>query len=110
MPLETFKSVLDKIVPNYGTPVIGLSGSGEATMAKDLAKYIHEVKNRGLKAYINTNGAKLTGKFMEEIVDTGIDLIRFSVIGYNKEKYAHWMDVDNFELIKKNIKATIDYI
>jgi MoaA/NifB/PqqE/SkfB family radical SAM enzyme len=79
-------------------------------MAKDLAKYIHEVKNRGLKAYINTNGAKLTGKFMEEIVDTGIDLIRFSVIGYNKEKYAHWMDVDNFELIKKNIKATIDYI
>ena len=47
---------------------------------------------------------------MEEIVDTGIDLIRFSVIGYNKEKYAHWMDVDNFELIKKNIKATIDYI
>jgi wyosine [tRNA(Phe)-imidazoG37] synthetase (radical SAM superfamily) len=87
-----------------------LSGSGEATMAKDLPDYIKAVKSRGLKAYINTNGAKLNGKFMEEVINAGIDLVRFSVIGYNKEKYIKWMDVDNFNLIKSNIKETMDYV
>ena len=43
------------------------------------------------------------GKFMEEVVDAGIDFIRISIIGYNKEKYKQWMNVDNFELIKQNI-------
>ena len=47
MPLETFKKVLDKIVPKFGTPQINLEGSGEPTMAKDLPEYIKEVKKRG---------------------------------------------------------------
>ena len=109
MSLKTFKNVLDKLAP-YGKPTIGLSGSGEATMAKDLPDYIREIKSRDLKVYIKTNGAKLTGKYMQEIINAGIDLIRFSIIGYNKEKYIHWMDVDNFSLVKSNIKETIDYI
>ena len=46
MPLETFKKVLDKIVPKFGTPQINLEGSGEPTMAKDLPDYIKEVKRR----------------------------------------------------------------
>ena len=40
LPLKDFEKILDKITPNYGKPVIGLSGSGEATMAKDLSEYI----------------------------------------------------------------------
>ena len=42
MPLETFKNVLDKIVPKFGKPQINLEGSGEPTMAKDLPDYIKE--------------------------------------------------------------------
>jgi len=110
MPLKMFKEVLDKLVPNYGTPVIGLSGSGEATMAKDLPDYIKAVKDKGCKAYINTNGARLKGQLMKDVIDAGIDLVRFSVIGYNKEKYNKWMDVDNFDQIKINIKETMDYV
>ena len=44
LPLKDFEKILDKITPNYGKPVIGLSGSGEATMAKDLSEYIKIVK------------------------------------------------------------------
>ena len=110
MPLKIFESILNKLTPKYGKPVIGLSGSGEATMAKDLPDYIRAVKSRDLKAYINTNGFKLTGKFMNDIIDAGIDLIRFSVIGYNEKKYLEWMDVDNFNLIKSNIKETTSYV
>ncbi len=110
MPLDEFEKILDQIVPKYGKPVINLEGSGEPTMAKDLDKYISAVKKRNLKCYMYCNGAKLNGKFMNNIIDAGIDFIRFSVIGYNKEKYKKFMDVDNFELILSNIREIKDYI
>ena len=49
------------------------------------------------------NGARLNGQFMKDVVDAGIDFIRFSVIGYNRELYEKWMNIDNFELILKNL-------
>ena len=110
MPLDEFEKILDKIVPKYGNPVINLEGSGEPTMAKDLDKYISAVKKRNLKCYMYCNGARLNGKFMKNVIDAGIDFIRFSVIGYNKEKYKKMMDVDNFELILSNIREIKDYI
>jgi hypothetical protein len=110
MPLDEFEKILDKIVPKYGSPVINLEGSGEPTMAKDLDEYIVAVKKRGLKCYMYCNGARLNGKFMKNVIDAGIDFIRFSVIGYNKEKYKKFMDVDNFELILSNIREIKKYI
>lgn len=110
MPLDEFEKILDKIVPKYGSPVINLEGSGEPTMAKDLDKYIAAVKKRKLKCYMYCNGARLNGKFMKNVIDAGIDFIRFSVIGYNKEKYKKFMDVDNFELILSNIREIKKYI
>lgn len=110
MPLDEFEKILDKIVPKYGNPVINLEGSGEPTMAKDLDKYIAAVKKRNLKCYMYCNGARLNGKFMKNVIDAGIDFIRFSVIGYNKEKYKMFMDVDNFELILSNIREIKKYI
>ena len=56
------------------------------------------------------NGARLYGDFMKKVVDAGIDFIRFSIIGYNKEKYKQWMNIDNFDLIKKNIHELVNYI
>ena len=110
MPLKDFEKILDKITPQYGKPVIGLSGSGEATMAKDLAEYIKVVKKRDLDVFIYTNGARVVGDYMKSIIDAGIDLIRFSIIGYNAETYKKWMDSDNFDLVLKNAKAATEYI
>jgi MoaA/NifB/PqqE/SkfB family radical SAM enzyme len=110
MPLKQFEEILDKIVPKYGKPVINLESSGEPTMAKDLSKYVEAVKSRQLKCYMYCNGARLNGTFMNEVTDAGIDFIRFSMIGYNREKYKEWMDIDNFELILKNIEEITNYI
>jgi len=109
MPLKQFKSILDQIVPKYGTPQINLEGSGEPTLAKDLHKYVREVKKRGLKCYIYTNGYNLRGDYMKRIVDEGIDFIRCSVIGYDAEKYKKWMDCDNFYRVRSNLMDTMDY-
>ena len=98
MPLDTFKNILNQIIPKYADdPVVHLEGSGEPTMAKDLPEYIKIVKEKKLKCFIYCNGARLNGKFMEQVVDAGIDFIRVSIIGYNREKYKEWMNIDNFE-------------
>ena len=110
MPLENFERILDDIVPKYGNPQINLEGSGEPTMAKDLDLYIKAVKKRNLKCFMYCNGAKLNGNFMKKVVDAGIDFIRISVIGYNKDLYKKWMNIDNFELILQNIKELKEYI
>ena len=109
LPLKQFSRILDELIPKYGKPQINLEGSGEPTMAKDLPEYIKEVKKRDLKCFMYCNGARLNGQFMKDVVDAGIDFIRISVIGYNKELYNKWMDVDNFELILKNLEELLEY-
>ena len=53
------------------------------------------------------NGARLNGQFMKDVVDAGIDFIRVSVIGYNKNLYKKWMNIDNFELILSTKSSAI---
>ena len=108
--LKEFERILDEIVPKHGTPQINLEGSGEPTMAKDLPEYIKAVKKRNLKCFMYCNGARLNGKFMQDVVDAGIDFIRISVIGYNRDLYKKWMNVDNFELILNNLKELKAYV
>ena len=52
----------------------------------------------------------LNGQFMKDVIDAGIDFIRVSMIGYDKEQYKKWMNIDNFDLIKSNIDEMADYI
>jgi MoaA/NifB/PqqE/SkfB family radical SAM enzyme len=110
MKLTEFNRILDEIVPKYGHPQINLEGSGEPTMAKDLPEYIKSVKKRNLKCFMYCNGARLNGQFMRDVIDAGIDFVRVSVIGYNSAKYKEWMNIDNFNLILKNLNDMISYV
>jgi len=107
LPFELFENILDQL---DGNPLIGLHGSGEPTLIKDLPRYVEICKKRNYKVFINTNGFKLHGKFMEDVINAGIDWIRFSVVGYNSETYKDWMAVDNFNKIVENTIETSEYI
>lgn len=106
MPLQLFEDILDKLP---GKPLIQLEGSGEPTMAKDLPKYVAACKKRGLKSYMYTNGFRFNGQLMRDTLDAGLDFVRFSCIGYNRETYSKWMSQDNFDRIKENIKEAKEY-
>ncbi len=110
MKISEFERILDMIVPKYGNPQINLEGSGEPTMAKDLPVYVSAVKKRGLKCFMYCNGARLNGEFMRKVIDAGIDFVRVSVIGYNRDLYKKWMNIDNFNLILSNLKEIKQYI
>jgi molybdenum cofactor biosynthesis enzyme MoaA len=110
MPLDLFEKIIDQIVPKYGTPAINLEGSGEPTLVKNLAEYVRAVKARKLTCLMFCNGFNLSGSYMQNIIDSGIDVIRVSMIGYNREKYLEWMGVDHFDQVYANLIETRNYI
>lgn len=107
--LEDFERVVSECA-EAGLNVVNLEGSGEPTLNRNLPEYIHIVKKYDAKAFIYTNAYNLRGNFMKECVDAGLDLARFSIIGYNREKYKEWMNRDAFEWVRKNAIDMKEYI
>lgn len=110
MPLSLFEDILDQLTPQYGKPVINLEGSGEPTLAKDLPLYIEACTKRNLPSFMYCNGSRLRGKFMQDVIDAGLDFVRFSFIGYTPKLYREWMSKDNFYQIIENAQQTKEYI
>ena len=75
----------------HGLRIVNLDGSGEATLNRNLPKYIEIVKKYGAKAFIFSNGYRMEGQFMMDCVDAGLDFYRFSWIGYDWKQYDKWM-------------------
>jgi len=75
----------------HGLRVVNLDGSGEATLNRNLPKYIEIVKKYNAKAFIFSNGYRMEGQFMMDCVDAGLDFYRFSWIGYDWQQYDKWM-------------------
>ena len=99
MPLDVFEDLVVQMQPN----VVNLEGSGEATLNRDLPKYIEIVKKHGAKAYIFSNGSKMHGQFMRDCVGAGLDFFRFSIIGYDQATYQQWMNASNFDSVCENM-------
>ena len=93
MPLDEFKNILDQIIPKYGNPIINLEGSGEPTMAKDLAKYVSVVKSKNLKVGAAVGAGPLEIKRAEALLKEKIDLIVVDTAHGHTKKVA--------EIIKK---------
>lgn len=107
MPLDLFENILKQL---KGNPVINLEGSGEPSMAKDLYKYVQLCTDYGYDSFIYTNGSFLKGELLEKTIDAGIKFIRYSCIGYNRDKYEEWMNIDNFDLLQSNIAEAKEVI
>lgn len=110
MPFDLFENILDQLSPRYGYPLINLEGSGEPTLAPDLDRYVAACTQRNLRSFIYCNGKNFHGDYMRRVIDAGLDMIRFSVIGYNRELYHEWMSQDNWDLIRRNASEAIEYV
>ena len=93
-----------------GVKVVNLEGSGEPTLNRNLPHYIQILTDYNIKSFIFSNGFKFKGDLMKQCVDAGLSRIRFSIIGYNSEKYKEWMNRDAFELVKQNAIKAQEYI
>lgn len=99
MPLDVFENLVVQMQPN----VVNLEGSGEATLNRDLPRYIEVVKKHGAKAYIFSNGRRMQGQFMKDCLNAGLDFFRFSIIGYDPATYRRWMSSPDFHVVVQNM-------
>jgi uncharacterized Fe-S cluster-containing radical SAM superfamily protein len=109
MPFELFKDIVID-AKQHGVQVINIEGSGEATLNKDINKYIDFISQHGIKPILYTNGFLVKGNLMKKLFDSGLFFCRFSVVGYNKEVYKEWMRKDSFDRVLKNAISAKEYV
>ena len=106
LPLDLFENILDQV---EGKPTVLLSGSGEATLNKDLHKYVKLAADKGMKPIIYTNGLLVKDDMMMRLFDAGLHLCRFSILGYNRETYKLAMNIDAWDQILDNVNQALFY-
>jgi len=108
MDMDLFHKILDDIqdFPNQ-VKVINLYGFGEPLLHKEYCKMAKEIKDRNLcrELRCTTNGFLLSEEMNQNLVATGIDMVRISVEALTSEDYRDICDVKmNFEKFVENIK------
>lgn len=104
LPFDLFTSIVDQAV-ELGLENVRLHGSGEPTLYKELVEAVEYCTKLGLKTLITTNGARLTPQLSQDLCRAGLTELTVSAIGSNRENYLTWMKQDNFDLVRKNVKA-----
>lgn len=109
MSLSEFEDAVAQCV-EAGATVVNLEGSGEPTLNNNLPRYIEIVKHYGAKPFIFSNGMRMRGNFMKDVVDAGCDFFRFSIIGYDSITYRKWMNSPFFDVVVNNLHNMQQYV
>ncbi len=106
-------SLLRKIVEelkSHPPKSIGLHLFGESLMHPDLIRMIRLIKENvsDVKLLLSTNAYFLNRDVSREIIDSGLDRIRFSLDGIDGSTYEKIRKGSDFERVVNNIKGFID--
>lgn len=83
-----FASITDQLMyKNFVPRVVVLYHGGEPLLNKDIAYYVKELKNMGVKkTVITTNGSLLSAERSEELIMAGLDEIKISYDGESADE------------------------
>ena len=100
MDFDIFKKIIDDCTD---LEHLCMHNWGEPLLHKDIFRMIEYAKNKGVNYVVmNTNGTLLTDKMINRIVNSKLDIIRFSIDG-SAETFKRVRGVE-LENIEKNIK------
>jgi len=99
MSLDGFRHIFDQIRPIK----VALSGAGEPFLNRDLVKIIRYAHERGASVLTTTNFTLCTSR-LEEIVDSGLSLLKVSIDAARPETYAKIRGRDFHSRIVRDIK------
>ncbi len=103
LSLGLIRRILDD-AQHYGLEAVSLHGSGEPTLNADMPDMVREIKGRGLTCISFTNGLRLDEPLARRLIEAGIDILRVSAIGADRESYRRWMSVDGFDEVRANAR------
>jgi len=103
MEFKLYKKIIDE-GKRYGLSSIGLDQEGEPLLVRDLARYISYARdNKILDIMINTNGLLLDKDKTEEILNSGLTRIHFSLDASKETTYNKIRLGSDFKKVVKNI-------
>lgn len=105
MPWDMYRRLVDEMVAE-GIAEIGLFYIGEPMLAKDLVRAVRYAKDAGIEyAFLTTNGALATEGKVMELMDAGLDSLKFSFNYANGMQLKQVANVapSNYDRIVDNI-------
>ena len=100
---EMAESVLRQAY-ELGTREVGLYATGEPFIVPELAQYVKMAKDIGYTyVYLTSNGALATPERIREVVDAGIDSIKFSINAPERKMYEFIHGRDDFDTVFEHL-------
>ncbi len=110
MDEKVFQKVLEEIDTNKNfIKVIVLYHGGEPLLNRNFYRMVAQIKGINDSFFIKTvsNGMALTRKHSEQIINSGLDMMEFSLDGESSDESQHVREKSNTQRIVKNIKGLI---
>jgi MoaA/NifB/PqqE/SkfB family radical SAM enzyme len=95
-PPDLFESLLTSM---RKVRIVHLQGWGEPFLNPEIFSMIRTARQAGCEVYTTTNGTLLTDKIIEEIINSGLSLISFSLAGFGSNNARIRPGTDSEEVI-----------
>ncbi|MEK7856793.1 MAG: radical SAM/SPASM domain-containing protein, partial [Acidobacteriota bacterium] len=93
-----------------GSRDLGLHAGAEPFASSQLEHFTEYAKRIGYEyIYISTNGALATPDRMKKVIDAGMDSIKFSINGGDRETYRKIHGKDHFEKVLEHLRFAKEY-
>ncbi|MHC4942279.1 MAG: radical SAM protein [Planctomycetota bacterium] len=100
MTLEQFQHVIDEVRPTN----VNISGLGEPLLHKDIFQMVRYAKAKGIGVTFPTN-LTLAHKKVDELVESGIDVLKVSLDATTAETYHKIRGTDHFDRVVETLQA-----
>ena len=106
MAMSLYKRIIQECSENH-LPSIKLNYRGEPTLNKNLVEMVKIAKDAGiLEVQFNTNGTLLYETLAGDLIDAGLDRIKFSIDGATPEVYERIRGTDYYRVVN-NVKSFV---
>ena len=95
---------------DLGTREVGFYATGEPFLVKELPEYIRKAKDIGYEyVYLTSNGSVATPEKIREVINAGLDSIKFSINAPEREMYKFIHGRDDFDKVVEHLKYLNQY-
>ena len=104
-----YEASIDEVI-TLGAKRVVLTGFGEPLLDRHLERKVSYASQRGLNAYIITNGSAITPRRARGLIDAGLDEMRVSFYGMGAESYAKVMVGLEYHRAQRNVLHFLDLV
>jgi len=103
MDMDIYKKIVKQLTP-YKTALRFIQW-GEPLLHPKIIDMIELARDNNLLTHLNTNGSKLNIPMMENLIDAGLDSLKFSFQGVDRKSYEEMRGTDFFEGLMETVES-----